>query len=278
MEEKYLIIHMPVIHKGYVDFLEKIQKDVSGVFIIDEKFLEELSEFKPDIASLSADKVKNLLEKLGFNNISILYKEKVNELNGKDIIFIQDEISRNLADKYFKNNKIQWESVFLRWGKDVVLVNKTLDDMTFSRDSFDIDIMKQASAETAKSSEWWRRIGAVLVQDKKIILKAYNKDLPSDHTPYQVGEVRDLFNTGERSDLASTIHAEQSIIAQAAKEGISIKGLSLYVTTFPCPVCAKLIAYSGIKKLYFAEGWSNFDARKVLESAGVKITNVPVTD
>ena len=276
MEEKYLIIHMPVIHKGYVNFLEKIQKDVSAVFIIDEKFLEELSEFKPDIASLPADKVENLLEKLGFNNISILYKNKISELDGKNIVFVQDEVSRNLADKYFKHNKIQWESVFLRWGKDVVLVKKTLDDMPVSKDSFDIKMMTQASAETAKSSEWWRRIGAVLVKDRKIILKANNKDLPSDHTPYQVGEIRDLFNTGERPDLASTIHAEQSIIAQAAKEGVSTKGLSIYVTTFPCPICAKLIACSGIKKVYFAEGWSNFDAKKVLESAGVKITYVPL--
>jgi len=81
---------------------------------------------------------------------------------------------------------------------------------------------------------------------------------------------------GERQDIANTIHAEQYIISQAAKEGIFTKGLSLYVTTFPCPVCAKLIACSGIQHLYFGEGGSNFDARKVLESVGVTIVYVPI--
>ena len=85
-----------------------------------------------------------------------------------------------------------------------------------------------------------------------------------------------MFVAGERQDLASTVHAEQYIIAKAAREGISVNGLSMYVTTFPCPVCAKLIACSGIKNIYFGEGGSNFDAKKVLESAGVKINYVPI--
>ena len=276
MNKKCLIIHIPVVHKGYLDFFKKIQNEVSAVYILDEKLLAGLSEFKPDIASIDAATAKNLMEKFGFDNFSILSKENIEDLP-EDIMLVQDEVSRNLAEKYLKNKKIDWQTVFLRWGKDIVLVKQVLDDTPVSSDAFDIEMMKEASGETIKSSEWWRRIGAVLVKDKKVLLRANNKDLPSDHTPYQVGEVRDLFNTGERPDMAMTIHAEQSIIAQAAKKGIPVEGLSLYVTTFPCPVCAKMIACSGIIKIYFSEGWSNFDAKKVLESAGVKITHVPLT-
>lgn len=267
---------MPVVHKGFLDFLKKNKENVLDIYIIAEEFLGELSEFKPDIASIDSETTKDLLEKLGFNNILILTKDKVKELNGKEFILVEDEISRNLCDKYLNKEKVEWDTVFLRWGRDKVLVQQKLEDIITSEDSFDIEMMKAAMGESGKSTEWWRRIGAVLVKDEKILLKANNKDLPSDYTPYQVGEVRDLFNTGERPDLAQTIHAEQSIIAQAAKKGISIEGSSIYVTTFPCPICAKLIACSGIKNMYFAEGWSNFDAKKVLESAGVKITYVPI--
>ncbi|MBL7150255.1 MAG: hypothetical protein ISS84_01385, partial [Candidatus Pacebacteria bacterium] len=49
---------------------------------------------------------------------------------------------------------------------------------------------------------------------------------------------------------------------------------TLYLTHFPCSVCAKLIAYSGIKNLYFSEGASNLDGKKILELVGVKITRV----
>lgn len=278
MQHTYLVIHIPVIHKGYIDFFEKIKGRISATYVIDEKFLEELSEFKPDIASMSANTVKSLLEKLGFKNIVILTKDNIGELENHEIILVQDEVSRNLCDKYLKGQHVEWQSVFLRWDKSKVLAQQNVEDITTSKEPFDIEMMKMAKGESEKSSDWWRQVGGVLVKDKKIVLRAENRNLPSVHTPYQVGAARDLFKAGEHHELANTIHAEEYIIAQAAKEGISTQGLSLYVTTFPCPVCAKLIAYCGIKSLYFSEGGSNFDAKKVLEAAGVKITHVLAFD
>ena len=274
MESKNLVIHIPVIHRGYLDFLKENRDRVSGIYLIDEKLLEELSEFKPDIASIDTEEARELLGRLGFQNISILSSNNIEEIKEKDLVFIEDEISRNLYDKYLKEENVEWVSVFLRWDKEKILSTQPLNDIPISENAFDVKMMKEAYKEAEKSSDWWRHIGAVLVKDKKIILYGNNKDLPSDHTPYQVGEVRDFFAAGERQDLASTIHAEQNIVAQAAKNGISVKGTSLYVTTFPCPVCAKLIACSGVRNLYFTEGGSNFDAKIVLDSARVKIVYV----
>lgn len=274
MEKKALILYIPVIHKGYLDFLKQVRDRISIIYIIDEGFLKELSEVKPDIAAIDAKTARDLLNKIGFSNVSILAKDKIGELKDKELILVQDEICRNLCDKYLNKEKVEWQSVFLRWDKSKILSEQPLEDIPISRDAFDTEMMKEAYKESEKSSEWWRRIGAVLVKDKTIIACANNKDLPSDHTPYQVGEVRDFFKPGERQDLASTIHAEQKIIAEAAKKGISLEGASLYVNIFPCPVCAKLIAFSGIKNLYFGEGGSNFDAKKVLDAAGVNITYV----
>ncbi len=273
---KILIIHIPVIHRGFLDFLNKISSAVSAVYIIDNDFLAELSETKPDIASFDAVVAKDLLEKMDFKNIFILSKNNLDEVKNKEIILVQDEISRNLAEKYLAGANIEWQSVFLRWDRSSVLVERPPENIAISKDVFDIEMMAEARKESQKSGEWWRRIGAVLLKDKKIFLRGNNKDLPSEHTPYQVGEVRDFLKTGERQEMASTIHGEQNIIAQAAKKGISLEGSSLYVTTFPCPVCAKLIACSGIKNLYFSEGGSNFDAQKVLVSASVQITCVPI--
>ena len=274
MAEKTLILYIPVIHKGYLDFFKENLNKISNIYILNEELQEELSEIKPDIAAIDSKTTKDLLNKLGFQNIIILSKNNIKELKGKKIILIQDEISRNLYNRYLKGEEVEWVSVFLRWDKNKILSKQLLEALPISQDTFDIKMMKQAYKESEKSGDWWRQIGAVLVKDKKILSRANNKDLPSDHTPYQVGEVRDFFKPGERQDLASTIHAEQKIIAEAAKKGISLDGTSLYVTTFPCSVCAKLIAFSGIKNLYFKEGGSNFDAKKVLESAGIDIIRV----
>lgn len=274
MDKKILIIYIPVIHKGYLDFLRKNAKRISCVYLINKELLENLSEFEPDIAYLESNEVRSFLETFGIQNISILSADNIKEIKNNNLILINDEISRNLYNKYFKKKKVDWVSVFLRWDKDKILCSKPLDNILISDNDFDIKMIKETIKESEKSSEWWRRIGAVLVKNKRILIKANNKDIPSDHTPYQFGEPRDFFKPGERQDIASTIHAEQKIIAYAAKEGISVANSSIYVNTFPCPVCAKIIACSGIKSLYFAEGGSNFDARKVLESAGVKLVHV----
>ena len=50
-----------------------------------------------------------------------------------------------------------------------------------------------------------------------------------------------------------TIHAEMSAILDAAMKGLSVKGATLYTTTYPCHYCAKHIVFSGIKKVVFIE-------------------------
>lgn len=274
MEDKNLVIHIPVIHRGYLDFFKENRDRVSGIYLIDEKLLEELSEFKPDIASIDTKEARELLGCLGFQNISILSSNNIEEIKKKDLIFIEDEISRNLYNRYLQGKKVEWVSVFLRWDKSLVKAEVPIIDINSSEDPFDAEMMKEAYGEAQKSGDWWRQVGAVLIQDKKILFRAYNKGLPTDHTPYQVGNVRDFFQAGERQELANTIHAEERIVAEAAKHGISLQDTSLYLTHFPCPVCAKLIACSGLKNLFFGEGGSNFDAKIVLDSAGVKIVYV----
>ncbi|NCS97095.1 MAG: deoxycytidylate deaminase, partial [Candidatus Pacebacteria bacterium] len=85
---------------------------------------------------------------------------------------------------------------------------------------------------------------------------------------------RNSFHKGEHIELSTAIHAEAALIADAAKKGISLEGTQLYVTTFPCPACAKLIACSGITKLYFSEGYSMLDGEKILNDAGVLLSKI----
>ncbi|MFH1714481.1 MAG: deaminase [Candidatus Nealsonbacteria bacterium] len=277
MNQKVLILHIPVIHKGFLDLLEKFKKEVSEIYVIKEEMLEELSEKKPTIESLSSRMTKELLEKFGFGDVTILSKENVGELEGKEIILIQDEVSRKMAELYFSKNRIEWESAFLRWDKDKILAEIPKDIIEKSEDDFDVQTIKEAYKEAEKSGDWWRQIGAVLIKDGKIVARSYNQGTPDDNTPYQLGSMRDFFKAGEKQEFSPTIHAEQKMIAEAAKVGLKLDGGTLYLTHFPCPLCSKLIAWSGIKKLYFTEGASNLDGKGVMESAGIEIVHVDLT-
>ncbi len=45
------------------------------------------------------------------------------------------------------------------------------------------------------------------------------------------------------------IHAERNIVYRFAREGLSMKGMDMYLPWFPCVPCAQAIAESGVKKL-----------------------------
>ena len=74
-----------------------------------------------------------------------------------------------------------------------------------------------------------------------------------------------------RSDLSTALHAEAAIIAAAARRGVSLAGADLYVTTFPCPACARLIAEAGLRRCFFAGPYSVLDGEGVLRAAGVEV-------
>ena len=49
----------------------------------------------------------------------------------------------------------------------------------------------------------------------------------------------------------ATIHAEINALLYCAKEGISVKNSTAYVTHFPCLNCTKALIQAGIKKIYY---------------------------
>ena len=70
------------------------------------------------------------------------------------------------------------------------------------------------------------------------------------------------------------VHAEQNAIAFAAKEGIKLKGTILYTTTSPCPVCAKLIASTGISRVVYLEEYRDKSGVDFLNKYGVSCTKL----
>jgi len=273
LEKKPLIINIPVIHKGFLDFIKKNSKKISKIYLAEGGLVEEILKMREDIASLDRSTIKNFLESVGIREIEILKKADLKKIAGKKVLMINDKFSRKMAEKYFSPKDVEWQSVFLRWDADSVLSNKSPNEKQSKR-PIDARWMKEAYVESEKSGCWWRQVGAVVVKNNKIILRAYNEALPSDYTPYQVGHIRDYIKAGEKQELSSTVHSEQKIIAEAAQAGVSLKGTSLYITHFPCPVCTKLIIHSGIKACYFSQGTANLDGEKLMKLFKVKLLAV----
>lgn len=62
------------------------------------------------------------------------------------------------------------------------------------------------------------------------------------------------------------LHAEQNAIVMSSKP---LEGGTLYVTTFPCNDCAKMISKSGIRKVVYIHPYPMEEAMNLLNERGI---------
>ncbi len=121
------------------------------------------------------------------------------------------------------------------------------------------------------------KVGAVIVRDRNILATGYNgapAGMPhcteagcliyESKTPY--GEVE--------QNCFRTIHAEINAIAQAAKNGSTIKDSSIYVTHTPCIHCIKVLVNTGIKTVYYESPYKLDTLEEILRNTRVHMEKV----
>jgi dCMP deaminase len=272
-----LVAYVPVLHEGYRHYFER-HEGAKELFLIGPEFTGKFKPIAKDIRQLDAELMRTAITALGiFDRVEVLDVAAAESLNTerKELMFPDEDVSREVAEEYFKDSQCTFEPVFLRWDKHNALAERpVVPDEMLSRDELHRNLLAQAESEAEKSSDIWRRVGALLARDGTPLLIAHNEHLPSEHTPYVNGDPRNNFSKGEYIEYSSAIHAEAAIIAEAARRGIQVEGADMYVTVFPCPPCAKLIAQSGIKNLYCGGGYGVMDGEAILKSANVKIVFV----
>jgi len=275
MSEEILIAYIPALHKGYLNLFEKYKG--ARLFILGKDLVLETPRLERDIRAIPAEEMKTLIHSLDiFKDVQVLSKDNLDALPASGKIVMPDEdVSRNFAETHLKDRNVEFVSIFLRWdGHSSKKAFKEPADRKISSKEFDKEMIEKTMKLATKSPDWWRDIGALCVKDGKILFEAFNRSLPSEYVLDTFGDPRSNFDYGQNLDLYRTIHAEADIIARAAKQGVSLEGSSIYISTFPCPVCAKSLAIAGIKKIYYKEGYSLLDADDVLRSFGVEIVLV----
>jgi dCMP deaminase len=96
-----------------------------------------------------------------------------------------------------------------------------------------------------------KQVGCVIVKDRTIVATGYNGSLPGQ--PHC--DTHNCFlNNGH---CVRTIHAETNAINQAAKNGVAIKGATIYCNVEPCWSCYKNITASGIVAIYYCEPYGS---------------------
>jgi dCMP deaminase len=78
---------------------------------------------------------------------------------------------------------------------------------------------------------------------------------------------------GPSTGCQRTVHAEQNAVAQAAMNGVSTEGSTVYITLSPCCVCFKLLANSGVVRIVFSEQYRIPPDYALAEACGVQLAH-----
>lgn len=143
-----------------------------------------------------------------------------------------------------------------------------------SRPSVDEYFSAMAELVSTRSTCLRRQFGTVIVQNGHAISTGYNgapKDMP--HC-IDIGCLRDDLKipSGTQHEVCRGVHSEQNAIIQCAIHGESTKEGTLYVTGFPCKICAKMIINAMIKRVVISGSYSDTEGIDLLKEAGVEVS------
>lgn len=279
------IAYVPVLHKGYENFFaELVKRKVTDLYIVSDEILgahEELDYLnrKDRLRALPQQEMQKLIAQIAPLTVQLLDGTGVAALQDARarIITPNEDIGRTIVSEYFSTHDIEYLDIFLRWHKGNIGEEKEpVSSRTIPFTDLQKNVFEKVMAEADKSHDWWRQVGAALVKDGEVIIVSHNEHTPEAQLPNILGDTRAIFKKGIHINYVTSAHAEVAAIGEAARRGIATEGAELYVTDFPCPYCARLIAKSGVKKVYFLKGYAVLEGDELLKEAGIEIIKVAI--
>ncbi len=148
------------------------------------------------------------------------------------------------------------------------------------RPSWDEYFLRITKEVAQRSTCLRRQVGALLVLDKHILTTGYNGAPSGLPHCLEIGCLREQLKVppGERHELCRGLHAEMNALLQASQCGVKISGATLYSTTYPCSLCAKMLVNTGIKRIVTLTDYPDALAKEILSAANVKVEIVKLED
>lgn len=270
--EKIIAGYFPVIHTGYLDLLNHSRDATIGI-LGNDVLATRFDYLRKDIRALSAEQALPIITGLGRAARIITEAALTDTMSTPDLTMPDDDVSRALSREFAVEPKLL--PVFLRWDRENSTVNtEVVADRVVSISSKEplINALYEAARQ---SPNWWRHVAAAIADTNgSIDTVTFNTSMPTTFSSTIDGDPRMTARRGESIERSIDIHAEARAIAHCAAEGLATTDKSIYVTTFPCANCAKLIVEAGIKQCYFIEGYATIDGQTVLKSNNVEIIKI----
>lgn len=148
--------------------------------------------------------------------------------------------------------------------------------MEFEELSWDQYFYEDTVRVARKAKDPSRKTGAIAVRDNSVLMTGFcgfPRKVDDRIASRYSREVKNLY----------TVHAEVNVIGLAAREGVTLKGATMYSNLHPCITCANMIIQAGFVRVVCKKLGPNpirneiyhFDlAREVMLEAGIEICEI----
>lgn len=141
------------------------------------------------------------------------------------------------------------------------------------RPSWDSYFMHLADLAALRSNCMKRRVGCVLVRDRRIISTGYNGTPRGLVNCNDGGCSRCNSGTAQGASLITCLclHAEENALLEAGRDRVG-REATIYCNTCPCLTCSIKIVQTGISEVVYSQAYSmDSESAKVFQSAGVRL-------
>ena len=130
-----------------------------------------------------------------------------------------------------------------------------------ARPSPDEYFMRIAMAVRSRANCTGRRVGAIVVRDRRILSTGYN-GTPTAMTNCIDGGCHrcahpEAYPSGEAYDVCICVHAEQNALLAAARFGVAVEGCTVYTTLQPCFGCLKELLQASVREVCYLAPWES---------------------
>lgn len=145
----------------------------------------------------------------------------------------------------------------------------------FKRPSWDEYFIDIANLTSERSNCIKRKVGCIIVKNKRILSLGYNGTPINTKNCYEGGCQRcsNIENTSAVNlDLCMCLHAEENAILFVSKD--DLKNSTMYVTLIPCISCVKKILQCGIVRVVYINNYLpeiDNKSKEILKNNNVKI-------
>ncbi|KAI9004049.1 cytidine deaminase-like protein [Gaertneriomyces semiglobifer] len=155
----------------------------------------------------------------------------------------------------------------------------TLDSLELTnierlRPSWDAYFMELCDLAAKRSNCMKRRVGCILVKDRRVISTGYNGTPRGVPNCSEGGCPRCNSNSrcGTGLDVCLCLHAEENALLEAGRERVDSGEVILYCNTCPCLGCAKKIVQVGVKQVVYSQAYGmDGMTADLFKTAGVKL-------